>query len=253
MDIDERRRKILELLGSQSYVTVDDFARCLGVSAVTVRSDLSALEKEGEIVRTHGGAMIGEKKSKIRFISDTMTEYEKEKKAIAKKAASLIQNGSTVSIDSGSTTTRIVEFLDDKKFNVVTNNILVIDALKDNPKIESLTIIGGQLRRESMGIIGPMANDDVKDINVDIYFMGSAAYTAESLSSTSITESEVKRNMIKAADKVVFLADSSKFGKRAFSRTASRDVIDTFITDKIDPAFRELLENQGIEVIIADE
>lgn len=253
MDIEERRKKILDALGASGYVTVEDFSKTLGVSAVTVRSDLTALENEGLIVRTHGGAMILEKKSKIRFISDTMNEYEEEKKAIAKKAASLIQDGSTVSIDSGSTTTRIVEFLGDKKFNVVTNNILVVGALKDNPKIESLTIIGGQLRRESMGIIGPMANEDVKDINVDIYFMGSAAYTEDSISSTSIIESEVKRHMIKAAEKVVFLADSSKFGKRAFSRTSDWDCIDTFITDKITPEFRELLENQGIEVILADE
>ncbi len=253
MDIKERRKRILELLGSNSYVTVDDFARSLGVSAVTVRSDLSSLEEEGEIVRTHGGAMIIEKKSKIRFISDTMREYENEKRAIASKAAALIRDGSTISIDSGSTTTRIADYLGEKRINVVTNNLLLLEELKAKESVVGLTVIGGQLRRESMSIIGPMANNDVDSINVDIYFMGAAAYTEDMISSTSINESELKRHMIKAAEKVVFLADSSKYGKRTFSRTADWDDIDTFITDKITPDFKEYLENQGVEVITTNE
>ncbi len=252
MDLGERREKIIELLQSNHYVTVEEFVKVLGVSAVTIRSDLSSLEKDGEVIRTHGGAMITEKKSKVRFISETMREYEEEKKSIAKKAASLISPSNIIIIDSGSTTTRIVEYIKEMKISVATNNVLVVDILKDYPQIDVLSL-GGQLRRESMGTIGPIANNAIKAINADIYFMGGAAYSEEIITSSNLVESELKKSMIKAADKVVFLADSSKYGKKAFSTICSWKDVDTFITDKIDSSFREYLENQGVEVILSNE
>lgn len=252
MDLNERREKIIELLNSSHYVTVDEFAKLLSVSAVTIRSDLTNLENEGVLIRTHGGAMIVDKKSKTRFISETMSEFEEEKKRIAEKAVSLISSGSTVIIDSGSTTTRMADFIKDMSLSVVTNNILVEDSLKDNTDVRVITL-GGELRRASMGTIGPLANNAVKSLNVDIYFMGGAAFTKDIITSSDLIESELKRNMILASEKVVFLADHSKFGRKAFSTICSWKDIDTFITDEIDDEFREYLESEGVEVILADE
>ncbi len=252
MDLAERREKIIEMLSSSSYVTVEEFVRCMGVSAVTIRSDLSSLEKEGVLIRTHGGAMIVEKKSQARFISQTMKEYEEEKKAIAKKACTLLSDGNTIILDSGSTTTRMVDSLTQSRLTVVTNNIIALDAMADKSNINVIAL-GGQLRRESMGTIGPIANAAVKSLNVDIYFMGGAAYNRDGISSTDLTESELKKSMLRASEKVVFLADSTKFGKKSFSTICTWDKVDTFITDKINPSFREELEKMGVEVITADE
>lgn len=252
MDITDRRKEIINILKDREYVTVEEFSKVLGVSTVTIRTDLSALESEGSLIRTHGGAMKSEKKSKQRFISNTMNENELEKKEIALKASSLIKDGSTIIIDSGSTTIHLAENLKDKKITVVTNNILAQDILKNEESV-NLIVLGGTLRRASMGTIGPIANNAVKSMNVDIFFLGAAAYNQEIISSYDVIEVELKKNMIHSADKVVLLADSSKYGKKAFSTISSWDLIDTFITDKIDNDFREKLEELGVEVILSNE
>ena len=90
-------------------------------------------------------------------------------------------------------------------------------------------------------------------LNVDVYFMGAANYNKDGITSTNLMEAELKRAMMKAADKVVFLADSSKYGRKAFASLCPWDEIDAFVTDSIDPDFRAFLEDKGIEVITADQ
>ena len=241
MDINERRDEILKILGDREYVTVEEFSRLLSVSAVTIRTDLTSLEESGLLMRTHGGAMKSSMKGEARLISNTMIENEMEKKAIAEKAASLIKPGNTIIIDSGSTTIHLIEHLKGKNITVVTNNLLVLEKLKSEDDIKIIAL-GGSLRRESMGTVGPLAEMAIKALNVDIYFMGAAAYNRSSITSSDISESSLKRDMMDAADKVVFLADSSKFGKRAFSNICSWHDVDTFISDKMDGEFKKELE-----------
>lgn len=252
MDINERRDEILKILGDRDYVTVEEFSRLLSVSAVTIRTDLTSLEESGLLMRTHGGAMKISMKGEARLISNTMIENEMEKKAIAEKAASLIKPGNTIIIDSGSTTIHLIEHLKGKNITVVTNNLLVLEKLKSEDDIKIIAL-GGSLRRESMGTVGPLAEMAIKALNVDIYFMGAAAYNRSSITSSDISESSLKRDMMDASDKVVFLADSSKFGKRAFSNICSWHDIDTFISDKMDGEFKKELEEMGVEVISVNE
>ncbi len=252
MDINERRDEILKILGDREYVTVEEFSRLLSVSAVTIRTDLTSLEESGLLMRTHGGAMKSSMKGEARLISNTMIENEMEKKAIAEKAASLIKPGNTIIIDSGSTTIHLIEHLKGKNITVVTNNLLVLEKLKSEDDIKIIAL-GGSLRRESMGTVGPLAEMAIKALNVDIYFMGAAAYNRSSITSSDISESSLKRDMMDAADKVVFLADSSKFGKRAFSNICSWHDVDTFISDKMDGGFKKELEEMGVEVISVNE
>ena len=252
MDINERRDEILKILGDREYVTVEEFSRLLSVSAVTIRTDLTSLEESGLLMRTHGGAMKISMKGEARLISNTMIENEMEKKAIAEKAASLIKPGNTIIIDSGSTTIHLIEHLKGKNITVVTNNLLVLEKLKSEDDIKIIAL-GGSLRRESMGTVGPLAEMAIKALNVDIYFMGAAAYNRSSITSSDISESSLKRDMMDAADKVVFLADSSKFGKRAFSNICSWHDVDTFISDKMDGEFKKELEEMGVEVISVNE
>ena len=252
MDINERREEILKILADREYVTVEEFSKVLGVSAVTIRTDLTSLEESGLLIRTHGGAMKSSMKGEARLISNTMIENEMEKKAIAEKAASLIKPGNTIIIDSGSTTIHLIEHLKGKNITVVTNNLLVLERLKSEDDIKIIAL-GGSLRRESMGTVGPLAEVAIKALNVDIYFMGAAAYDKSSISSSDISESSLKRYMMESSDKVVLIADSSKFGKKAFSNICSWHDIDTFVSDVVDKDFRKELEEMGVEVLASDD
>ena len=250
MDINKRRNKIREMLSVREYITVEEFSRSLKVSAVTIRTDLSALETEGILRRTHGGAMRSEDKIQERMISNTLGEYANEKKAVAKRASSFIREGSTVIIDSGSTAIHVLDEIEDINFTVVTNNILAIEKIKDRPNID-LMVVGGSLNKSRMGTIGPIAIKTLKQLNVDLYFMGATAYNDDVISSSDITEAELKSVMMESADKVVFLADSSKYGKKAFATVSTWNDIDCFISDSVDEKFRNKLEEMGVEVIEA--
>ena len=250
MRINERKDEIIRILSNADYVTVDEFSRQLGVSKVTIRSDLSELEQRGLLFRTHGGAMIPEHNSSVRVISDTLKEFSAEKHRIAKAASDLIESGSTVIIDSGSTTLNMVKYLSGKNITMVTNSLLAVDVAKQDSSIEVI-MLGGSLRRYSMGFIGPMSTLAVSQIHADIMFLGSSGYTNDSIYCTNLIEGEIKKEMMKVSDKVVFLADSSKYGKKAFSSLSIWDDIDVFVTDYIEPNLRDRLSNRGVEVIVA--
>lgn len=248
MELNERRRQIMEVLSEREYVTVEELSKTLNVSLVTIRTDLTALENDCLLIRTHGGAMKTEKRT-TRFLSTTMGEYEAEKTAIAKAASRFIKQGSTIIIDSGSTTIRMLDHVKDKGITVVTNSVPAIERLKDDESVELFTL-GGNLRRASMATIGPMAKASIALINADIYFMGATAFNQDTITCTNILEAELKNAMAKAADKVIFLADSSKWGKKSFATICNWSNIDVFVTDTIEEDFRQRLEDMGIEVIV---
>lgn len=248
MDIEARRRMIVDVLTDVDYITVEELSRRLGVSSVTIRTDLSALEEKGDLIRTHGGAMKPVHKNIQRMLSTTMSEFENEKKAIARRASSLISPGSTIIIDSGSTTIHLMDHLSGKDVSVITNSIPVLEKLKDIPDIDVL-MLGGNLKRSFMGTMGPIANSAISSINVDTYFLGATNFDREVITCTNLTEAELKRQMIKAADKVVLLADSSKFGRKAYATICTWTEIDAIVTDKMDEEICNYLEDMGTEVI----
>lgn len=249
-EIDSRRRTIVEKLDELGYVSVLELSNSLGVSAVTIRTDLTHLEKEGVLLRTHGGAKRVEKSGAIRLLSNTMVEFEAEKKAIARAASRFITDGSTIIVDSGSTTVHLLNYVSGREIMIVTNSIPVIEGLKDDQSVEIL-LIGGNLRRSYMGTIGPLANAFMQSVHVNTYFMGSANYDMDGVTCTNLLEAELKKSMLHSCDRVVFMADSSKFGKKAFASLCSWDQIDVFVTDKIDPSFQAFLSEKGVEVITA--
>ncbi len=249
MKINERRDEIIRILSNADYVTVDEFSRQLGVSKVTIRSDLSEMEQRGLLFRTHGGAMIPEHGT-IRTISNTLKEFALEKARIAKTASTLIEDGMTVLVDSGSTTVQLVNYLTGKDITMVTNSLLAIEMAKDDPSIEVL-VLGGSLRRSSLGFIGPMGNLAVSQIHADIMFLGASGYTNDCIYCTNLVEGEIKKEMMKVSDKVVFMTDSSKYGKKAFSSVSNWDDIDVFVSDAIESTLHDRLTNRGVEVIVS--
>lgn len=251
MNIHERRDAIIEILNARDYISVDELASTLGVSCVTIRSDLDALAQKGVLKRLHGGAALTEKKSLSRLISNTISEFRQEKERIGRAAASLVQDNQTVIVDSGSTTVHVPKHLSGKGITMVTSSLIAIDEVSDDESIEVM-VLGGMLRRYSLGVIGSFACRELAELHADILFLGASGYTDSCLYCSNVIEAETKRAMIKAAGKVCFLADSTKNGKKAFANVCSWDDIDVFITDDISDDLRRTLESKGIEIIIAE-
>lgn len=148
-----RRNAILSELEARGSVLVADLATSLGVSKVTIRSDLDEMESRGLLVRTHGGAITAESRGSSRFISQTIHEYAKEKRSIASSAIDLIKDGQSVIIDNGSTTVHIAPFLVEREVTVMTSSLLVMGELMHAESVD-LLMAGGILRRPSMGLMG---------------------------------------------------------------------------------------------------
>ncbi|MBQ8075208.1 MAG: DeoR/GlpR transcriptional regulator [Oscillospiraceae bacterium] len=250
MNLSQRQNEILRLLKEKNYLSVEELSSSLSVSKVTIRSDLTALEEKGTLTRTHGGAMIAEVAPRI--VTNSLTEHEAEKKSIGKAAAALIPDDAVIIIDSGSTTFRIAEYILGRSLTVVTNSLLVCDALRNEKDIE-LMMLGGSFRRNIMGCTGPLTKLDLSQIHADFYFLGGGGYSDTHIYCSNLQEAEVKQAMMKAADTVCFLADSSKKGQALFGITASWDDIDCFITDRIDSSFQTHLESKSIRVITSED
>lgn len=249
MDIRERRDEILRILNEKNYVTVEFLASALSVSLVTIRTDLDALERKGDVIRTHGGAMLTENKSLSRFISKTINEYTDEKDRIAKKAVSLLKDEQTVIVDSGSTTVHVTKYLSGKGITMITGSILAIENVADDDSVEVL-MLGGMLRRFSMGAIGTFACRELAQIHADILFMGGSGYTSEAIYCSNVIEAETKQAMISSSSKVCFLADSSKEGRKAFANVCDWSMVDYFVTDRISDELRSALQDKGVEILL---
>lgn len=247
----ERKQEILRLLRDKDKVEVEELTELFGVSKVTVRTDLDALEAKGLLIRTHGGAMAPEQQSWIRRFTNTITEHTDEKGRIAKAAASLIKDGDALIIDNGSTTVHLSKYLSGKHLTVATGSLLVINEIMNDDSIE-LMILGGMLRHYSMGVIGPMTRLCLDQFHADWLFLGASAFSMEKgVFCTNIVEAETKQLMIKSSSQVCFLADSSKLDARLFGKICDWNSIDYFITDAISDKNKAYLESLGVKVILA--
>lgn len=247
----ERKQAILGLLTQKEKVDVDELASLFGVSKVTVRADLDSLGEKGLLVRTHGGAMAPENQNLIRIFSNTTKENTEEKDRIAREASKLIKDGDSLIIDSGSTTLHLTKYLSGRNLTVATGSLLALNEMMNDETIE-LIVLGGTLRRYSMGAIGPMMRFCLEQMRVDWLFLGASAVSVETgISSSNLVEAETKKLMIESADKVCLMADSRKFSSRAFGRICSWDRIDYFITDAISDEDRAAIEAFGVKVVEA--
>ena len=245
----ERREVILEMLVEDSSVGVSDLAKRLGVTVVTARADLAALEDEGILVRTHGGALPA-----FHPKIFARTRAEKGRKAsIAKAAASEIQHGDTVIISAGTTTALIAKYLLGKRdVHIVTNNTLLLTYARMNPQLR-VTLVGGEFRASEEGIVGPMAVAALDQFHVSKAFIGiDGASVKQGFTAHFLESADLVHKMAEQADEVVVVSDSSKFGKPGFARILPFDEVDTLITDhKISNEFKEILTGADVQIVTA--
>lgn len=248
-----RKQEIMKILHQNQTVQVIDLARSLDVSKVTIRTDLDELENRGLLVRTYGGAVLPEQQDQRRFIANTIKEFAPQKTAIAKKAASLVQQGQNIIIDNGSTTVHMSQFLQDLPLTVTTCSLLVMQELMHHEKID-LIIAGGILRRPSMGLMGNIAKDFFRQIHADWFFLGASGYTvAQGVFCSNLIEADTKKAMIQSADKICLLVDSSKMEHSSLARVCDWGSVDILITDKMAPDVQAKIEEAGVTVILTED
>lgn len=254
--MEERRRLILEALETTGRVSVSALAEQLKVSAVTIRQDLNALEADGLLSRTHGGAVAPEtpvraEKTELSF-DIRRTKQLDEKQALGKAAAALVETGSAIALDASTTVCQIVPHLRGlDSLTVVTNNLMVTDMVLSNRNIEVL-LPGGRLRRDSYSIVG--APESLPAINLNIGFLSAWGIADEAgLTEASAQETEMKQALLSLCLMKVVLVDSGKWGQVAPYTYAQPKDIDIILTTNRTPdeALRPF-KNAEVRVVALD-
>jgi len=249
---EERRRGILGILQRDGRVLVKDLARHFRISQITIRKDLEFLDGQGVIQRTHGGALPVQTGA---LLDPTLREKEKlhrkEKALIARAAALLVEEGQSVVLDSGTTTTAVARRLKDMARLTVITNAINIAAELAGTHIEVI-LTGGVLRKNSFSLVGPLAEQALRQLSADILFLGVDGFDSEAgLFTPNLLESEVNRTMVKIARKTVAVCDSSKFGKRSLCNIMPVTAVHEVITDKqIPKSDLSALREAGIKVTL---
>ncbi|MEI6421720.1 MAG: DeoR/GlpR family DNA-binding transcription regulator [Lentisphaerota bacterium] len=230
--MDRRFERILDILLEEKKISVGELSSRLGVSEVTIRKDLTELEKQGRLLRRYGGAVPAENPLQVVSHLKRVAQRQEEKRRIAKCAAAMIKDGENILFDAGSTILALAKELHGREIRVITNNIAVLNELVGDEKI-SVEVIGGTLRKASEAMVGPRACKTLESIRVDKVFLGCSGFDpALGFSSQNAVEAETKQKMLKCAPEIIVLADHTKFSRPAFANFAKLDEITKIITDK---------------------
>lgn len=209
---EKRRNAILGIVSSEE-ANVEALSRHFGVSESTIRRDLAELANSGRVVRTYGGAALSPTDRRESPLSERIHVHRARKEAIARLAAAQIHAGETLILDVGTTVAALARQLRGRHdLHVITNNITALTALANDPDI-SLTVLGGSLRKMSMGTVGPLAELTLGRMTADKVFLGADGLVAgRGLCEANQEQAALKGKMIDQASEVFVLADASKLG-----------------------------------------
>ncbi|WP_438350003.1 DeoR/GlpR family DNA-binding transcription regulator [Paenibacillus sp. FA6] len=246
----ERRQRTIDLIHQDKRVLVADLSKMFDVTEETIRRDLEKLEKEGIVTRTYGGAMLNRHTNEDLPYSTRNTINMDMKRDIALKALHLIQDGDTLMVDPSSTAFEFVKTLTNKSnLTMITNSINILSEFANS----NLNIIstGGSLRYRSLSLVGPISLETVQKYNVDTVIIGCKGLSLDKgITDSNEPECELKKTMLKQANKVILLADHTKFDKVAFVKLTELNFIHYIITDqKPSNQWLERLAEVDIEVI----
>ena len=248
----ERHKNILEILQLQGSISVTDLSERLNVSEVTIRKDLTALETQNKLYRTHGKAIPISPYIGDRHINEKEKQNVQEKRLIGRRAASMLEDNDSILIASGTTILYAArEMMPARNLTVITASVSVSSILSQNKYIDVVQL-GGMVRESSVSVVGSFAENMLSFFNCSKLFMGADGVDLEfGVTTTNMMEANLNRMMMSSAQKTVLLVDSSKFGKKGFSKICDLDKIDQIITDdKIPQVYLENLEEMGIEVTV---
>lgn len=251
MSLNQRRVKILNLIREDGQAKVQDLSKIFKVTEVTIRQDLEVLENMGYIQREHGGAFLKDVDSFARTGQLLNQNHIEEKREIAQKALELINEEDSIILDSGSTTTEIAKLLVNyRSLTVITNALNIALILGENHGI-NLIVTGGEFKAPTLSLTGKMAADSFKDIHANKLFLATAGISSDMrLTYPSLSDLIVKSAMIKSADSVYLVADSSKIGVSSLANLGSISLVQTMITDsKITSEGIDRIKRKNVEIL----
>lgn len=252
--MENRHKKILEILKKEKQVKVQDLSKALQTSMVTIRKDLKILEGKRLLFRNHGGASLESPYVDDRSVSEKEFINAAEKATIGLQASKMILNDQYIILASGTTVLAMAEFINPlKKLTVVTAALNVGMKLTKRDNIEVLQL-GGYIRPLSYSVIGHYSEMILKETVCSKLFLGVDGLDIEyGLTTTNALEAHLNQQMIESAKEVIVLVDSTKFGKKSFGRICGIEQVDLIITDnKIDPDTVKKIRSLGIDLIICD-
>ncbi len=253
LPLNERLDQILSVLEKEKYVTVQRLSETLNVSMVTIRKDLTLLENQGYLYRTHGGAS---KKSRYAFEENVLRKENinvEQKQKIAHKALEFIKENDFIILASGTTIHYLARIMNNfQKLTVLTSSLGVSVELCNIPSVNTIQI-GGEVRKNSSSVVGALSESILDSFSCNKLFLGIDGIDVDfGISTSNVAEASLNKQMINRADKIYVLGDSSKVNKRGFGKICELSKVDVFITDdQIEQEEVQKLESAGINVVIA--
>jgi DeoR family transcriptional regulator, aga operon transcriptional repressor len=252
-----RWKKIQEIVDTTGTVKVEELAATLGVSSMTIRRDLQAMFEQNMLERTHGGAMIARERNLLMQppILMRLKEQSAEKKSIAQAVAQMIKHGETIYLAAGTTTYYVAMAIANRSgLSVVTNSLPVANLLVASQGIEVL-VVGGFLRRSEYSLVGHFAESNLRDLHMDKVITGIGGLHPEyGLTNEYPQEMQMDRAYMRISDNVIVVADHTKIGRIATSRTADLAAIRTLVTDQLaSPEILQKIRQLGVEVITVQD
>ncbi len=248
---EDRRNRVLELVRVRGFASLPDLAGELRVSESTVRRDLDYLEDSGFARRTHGGVFYTGPSPKLpHFDLRQSVEWDK-KRQIAAEAAKLIEDGDTVLLDGGSTTYELARALAGRPLQVVTNSLPVAMLFSSSDTVD-LVLVGGYVHRRTGVSMGPYANQILADLSVRRAVLSVAGINERGYYNSNLLLVETERAMMNAADEVIVVADSTKFGRTCLSHLCDLSKVNVLVTDgDINERWQQMVTAAGVRLVVA--
>lgn len=251
-----RQNQILEYLKLKKSARVTEMADHFNVTNMTIRRDLTLLEKNGLVKRSHGGAVpvVNNNVEETNFSTRSIKNL-RQKQAISQKAVSLISDHTSIYIDGSTTCSELVKLLpNNMRLTVFTDSVAALIELRDRHEQISIFLIGGELAADNNTLDGYIAVNIIQKICVDMCFISCAGFTAEGITNAGLIGTSVKKIILKNSKRRILLADSSKYDSRYLYMLSRWQDIDILISDSgLDGTAREKLEQQNINILIADD
>lgn len=251
--VEERRNRLLELVRVRGFAALPDLADALQVSESTVRRDLDYLEESGTAKRTHGGVFYTGSSPKLPHFDERQPAQWDKKRMIAERAVELIENGDTVLLDGGTTTYEVARLLVGRPLQVVTNSLPVANLFASSSNTD-LVLLGGYVYPRTGVSLGPYANEMLSRLNVRKTVLSVAAVSIRGYFNSNLLLVETERAMMKAAEDVIVVADSTKFGHQSLAHLCPLNAVNHLVVDReITEDWRSKIVVSGVNLLVAGQ
>jgi DeoR family transcriptional regulator, aga operon transcriptional repressor len=257
LPVSVRRERMLELIGRAGFARVGELSEAFQVSDVTVRSDLDALDRDQSIRRVHGGAVLRGPGGREPSFEEALASSADETRRIAEAAAAMVEPGSSVLLDVGTTTAGVARALADRDdlddVTVITNGLsIALELERAIPRFQ-VVVTGGTLRPLQHSLVEPLASLLLERVHADLAFIGCTGVDPDGgISNVNLPEADLKRAMVGCASRAVVVADGSKLGRTHLGRIAGIEEVSGLVTGESAPAeVVARLREAGLPVVVA--